>query len=454
MVFRITGILLSVLWLFLAFLAQMVFAGGNYAPDISSVSKIIGVFLLIATPAIIYLSKLLHTSFLRSKISIILVFTLLILIFGLLRGVYIVNSNIRIGGNPIAIASVNNKTYVFDKGNQIYCGGNDPSCFKTVNPVVWIIDNKSSQLIEKLGIPDKEFPRHINPNEFYPKANLFQDKLYFPYDKRILIIDSEDDSVQLIDIDTITSKPLLLNLIVRGSYIDSSNRLLYLLLAPSSYGKAEEPTILEAVNLENLTETLHSKVESEFVLDDFTLPQTKSIFVGNDGLIRIVTAPRHQPNNYEFVLTTIDSSGNTLDEFNTNIKAGRAPTFIDEINSRLFMPSGNLYLAFDLINKVTGDFASEKAISMNIRSNIESTYPLMAIGDKNLYFLFGFEKETKISVVDKDKLTPVNSFKTNQEFTRFDSVIGGTNGNVYIAKKNELYIYDLQGKLIRKISLK
>ena len=446
---KIILILLSFFWLFLALIVQMVFVGGNYAPDIYSYFQKISVFLLLSAPASLYISKIIHDLFLKTKISTILVFVLILLLIGLLRGGWIFDVNNRVGGRPVALASADNKTYVIDRGNIVYNGGNDPSRYEFVNPVIWVIDHQNFQLIEKIKIPDKDFSEHLNPN-VYPQAKSFLDKVYYAYDQKLLIVNAANNSIKSVDLNKVASKPLLKSLEVRSFDIDENSKSLYLLFASSVYDSREKTTVLLSIDLEALTEKLQAEIKEESVTSEFSLP-LKEVFVGSDGLVRLIIAPsiQLQPTVNVYALITIDSeTGKILEESNTNIQADRAPVFTDKANNRIYIPSNSQYLPFDFITKAAGQ---------PLAALTGSRYPNLALGSDYLYFFeLDFGGNPKIIVIDRKSLRELNSFETTGKFTRFGSVVFATDNLVFLSESGyrKVLVYNREGKVISTIALK
>lgn len=445
---KVIVILLSITWLFLALIVQMVFVGGNYAPDIYSYFQKISVFLLLSAPASLYISKIIHDLFLKTKISTILVFVLILLITGLLRGGWIFDVNNRVGGQPVVLAFADDKTYVIDKGNIVYSGGNDPSRYEFVNPVIWIIDHRNLKVIEKLKISDKNFSKHLNPN-VYPQAKSFLNKIYYAYDQKLIIVDAENNSIKSVDLNKVASKPLLKSLEVRSFDIDENNKTLYLVLTPSVYDKEDNP-VLESIDLETLKEKKQFTLNGELVYGDFYLP-LKHILIGSDGLMRLLTAPDIplQPTVNVYALITIDSeTGKILEESNTNIQADRAPVFTDKANNRIYIPSNSQYLPFDFITKAT---------DQPLAALTGSRYPNLALGSDYLYFFeLDFGGNPKIIVIDRKSLREFNSFETTGKFTRFGSHVFAIDNLVFLSEtgNRKVLVYNPEGNLVSTIILK
>jgi len=236
-------------------------------------------------------------------------------------------------------------------------------------------------------------------------------------------------------------------------YIDEKSKLLYLILSPGKYYTGGKPIILEAINLENVTEKSQISIEGGLVSSQFPLT-LQSVFIGKDGLIRIVTgindALRPQDSDYEYAFTTIDPlDGSIVDEYKTDLRLGMGAVFFDGNNNKVYIPSGNRYIVFDFINKEVVDEIDGSIINENIRS-----FPYLTMDDDSLYFVYKSEKDSKINVIDKKDINKMKSFETGQEIHRFNSAIGVDNGILYVAKDRELFVYNQQGELIRKISLK
>ncbi len=470
---------LALFWIFIAFLIQMLI-GGNYAPNLFVGAKLVTIFLLLSSPGIVYLSWWIYQRSFKGKISIFLIIAVGLFFASLVRSMVIVNSNIiKVGGSPAAIASVNDKMYVFDRGHDVYCGGFDPSCTRQVNPIIWVVDKQNFKLVKKLSIPNCD--PYCGLGEHFFK---YQNKLYYfinyynpnNLQQGLLAIDPQTDSFQNLDLNQLTSTSLPEGLFVTSFDIDNQNELLYLLLtgtvwdptASGGHGVYVELKKVVMIDLVTLSEKAVFDIKNDFAY--YTSPSAqKLIFLGSDGKLRFLTTawfhkvtgqtgPRvsipsggEDPFVDEFTITVFDpANGSFLEEFRTNVKAGSGPMIVDKNSDKIYLPSSNNYINYQFIEKIPEEISG---IPVDNRTGDERTSQLgqLAIDGTHLYHGLRFKEQMKITILDKLVNTQSSAFEID---IKRPITFGTFDGLLYIAHGAKLEEYNRQGELLHEISLR